>query len=194
MISLNLLPTERKELYLWRIRRKKVILAGITVISVLLYFCLPFIAINLYLYKTSNDLDREIYAYEQTPQLKEIKSIEKSTRELNSNLAAIAKLNENQVYWTDVLGEVMGKIPADVQIFSLDIAPEGNFAVVGRAKTRDGVLALEKNLKRSGNFENIQFPFDNLKTKMDADLKFTGNIRLDKFKAKEKINSLADKK
>jgi len=191
MISLNLLPPERKEAYHWRSLRKTAIFNSIIILSLLVYFCLPFIVINVYLYAKAKDLDQDIYSYEQKEKIKEINSIEKSARSINNTLVSIAKLSEDQVYWTNALEDVVNKIPSGIQIFSLEITPEGNFSLIGKAQTRDEILELEKNLKQSSNFKDIQFPFENLKKKTDVDFKFTGIFLLDNFKAKEKIKSEA---
>lgn len=191
VISLNLLPPERKESYRWRSLRKTAIFNSIIILSLLIYFCLPFIVINIYLYTKTKDLEQDIYSYEQKEKIKEINSIEKSARSINNTLVSISKINEDQVYWTSALENVVNKVPSGIQVFSLEVTPEGNFSLIGKAQTRDKILELEKNLKQSSNFKDIQFPFENLKKKTDVDFKFTGIFLLDNFKAKKRIKSEA---
>lgn len=196
MISLNLLPRERKEMFIWRVRTKSVIFWGSKVLCLLVIFCVPFFVINFYLNTQIIELSGKVFASEQTKEVKQIELLENSSKSINDTLIKINRINENQIYWTNVLSEIIKNIPSDIQIFSLEVSPDstaggtlaaskGKFTLIGEAKTRDGILALKKNLKESPSFENIESPLDNLVKRNDVDFKFVGTFILENFKAKK---------
>lgn len=193
MISLNLLPPERKEIFRWRQYVKKAILNGIRLIFLLICFFVPLFAINIYLLGEINVLNTQIDSYEKTENIHQLNSMEKSFKEINNALVKINKINEGQIYWISVFEKITAIIPPNIQIFSLQIEPDGGFVIVGNAKTREDVLEFGKRLKNSSDFSDIQTPLDNLIKSDDIDFKFTGKIMLDNFKAKggvkaEKVN------
>ncbi|MDP3056932.1 MAG: PilN domain-containing protein [bacterium] len=187
MISLNLLPPGRKEIFRWRQYIKKVILNGIGIIFLLICFSVPLFAINIYLQGEINVLDTQIDSYEKTESVHQLNSMEKSFKQINNALVKIDKIGGEQIYWIDVLEKITTIIPPNIQIFSLQIDPDGGFIVVGNAKTREDVLEFGKRLKNSSDFSNIQTPLDNLIKSDDVDFKFSGKIILDNFKAKSGV-------
>jgi len=183
MISLNLLPPERKEIFRWRQYVKKTILNGIRLIFLLICFFVPLFAINIYLLGEINILDAQIDSYEKTENIHQLNSMEKSFKEINSALVKINKINEGQIYWISVFEKITTITPPNIQIFSLQIETDGGFVIVGNAKTREDVLEFGKRLKNSSDFSDIQTPLDNLIKSDDIDFKFMGKIILDNFKA-----------
>lgn len=199
MISLNLLPQERKETFYWRSRIKSAIFWGSKILGFLVIFCLPILFISIYINNKITDLNSRISVFEQTEEMKQIDDLGKKSQNINSVLNKIDKISGNQIYWTEVLTEMIKNIPSGVRLFSLEITPvnngsetlaaeEGKFIIIGMAKTRNEVLALEKNLKSSANFKNIESPLGNLTKRSDVDFKFTGNFILNNFKANKKAN------
>lgn len=189
MLSLNLLPPERKEAFYWRGLTKGIIFWGGRILTLLVFFSLNFLMINLYLINQISGLDQEISYNEGTDSIKQLRLLEKSSKEVNNTLTNIDKVGENQIYWDDALNEVARIVPPDVQIFSLEIALDGKFSIAGKARTRDQVLSLEDNLKKSAYFKDIQSPLDNLIDRNDVDFKFMGVFLTDKFKASEKVKA-----
>lgn len=187
MISLNLLPRERKELFRWRQYTKKIILNGGKLIFLLFCFFIPFLSIYIYLFGEINSLDSQIGLYENTANMRQLNSLEKSFKEINNMFVKINKISENQIYWTSVIEELTAIMPLNVQIISLQIEPDGKFIIIGNAATREDVLEFGKRLKNSTDFGDIQTPLDNLIKRNDIDFKFSGTIILDNFIAKEKV-------
>lgn len=185
MISLNLLPFRRKELFFWRKRTKKIILNGIKMIVLLVFFIIPLYAINFYLTKEIGILNAQIEAYEKTESVRQLNLMEKSFKDINKFLIKIDKISEGQVYWSSIFKKISAIIPFNVQIFSLQIDPSGIFTITGNAKTREDVLELGKRLKSSADFSDIQAPLDNLIKSEDINFRFSGNIILDNFKKKK---------
>ncbi len=191
MLSLNLLTPERKEMFRWRTRTKSVVFWGIKILSILFVFSAHFIAINLYMGYEISKLDKDIASYENTEKVKEIRQTEESSKKINETLISINKISEEQVYWRDALEEFIGIIPANVQIFSMDIGLGGKFMVAGVAKSRKDLLYFGEKMKGSADFKNIQLPMENLTKKDDVDFQFKGDFLLDRFKGAEKIKSSA---
>lgn len=198
MISLNLLPLERKEIFLWRARTKNIIFWGFKILFFLIILCAPFLIFRIYLMEKLYILNEKNSAYEQTKETKQIEELGKSSQSINILLENVNKISENKIYWTGVLGEISKNIPSGIQIFNMEITPsavdlkifspsEGKFSISGLAKTREDVLAMEKNLKSSSSFKNIESPLGNLTKRNDVDFRFTGIFILENFKAKEII-------
>lgn len=195
MISLNLLPPERKEILYWIGLTKNVIFWGSFVFMILVFLSLPFWVSRLYLNSTLNDLDQKIGFYKYNTSLQQMSFLEKSSKNINDILMNIDKIGAEQIYWQKVLAEITGAVPAGAQIFSLELnskyasgevlsPDEGSFTIIGRAKTRDAVLALQANLEGSADFKDIQSPLENLVKKTDADFKFRGTVLFKNFKQK----------
>lgn len=163
---------------------KKVILNGIRIIFLLICFSVPLFVINIYLLGEINVLNTQIGSYEKTENMLQMNSIEKSFKDINNALAKINKISEQQILWIDVFEKITTIIPLDIQIFSLQIEPDGEFVIIGNAKKRENVLDFGKRLKSSSDFSDIQTPLDNLIKSDDIDFKFSGKIILDNFKAK----------
>ncbi len=167
---------------------------------ILVFFSLPFLIGGIYLNNATAGLDKKIDLYKYNPSLQQMSFLEKSSKNINGLLIDIDKIGAEQVYWPKVLSEIAKIIPQEAQIFSLAIdskdtsgkvlsSDEGIFTIIGRAKTRDGVLALQANLENSSDFKDIQSPLENLVKKTDADFKFRGTILLKNFKQKEFLES-----
>ncbi len=187
MISLNLLPPERKELFRWRQYTKKIILNGSKLIFLLFCFFIPLLSIYIYLLGEIKALDSQIGSSESTANVRQLNSLEKSFKKINNIFIKINKISENQIYWTSVIEKLATIIPPNAQIISLQIEPDGKFIIIGSAATREDVLEFGKRLKNSSDFSDIQTPLDNLIKRNDVDFKFSGAIMLDNFIAKEKV-------
>jgi len=185
MISLNLLPFERKEIFRWRQNTKKAISSGIKIIFLLIFFAAPLGAIDFYLTEKIKSLDDQIKLSENTETMRQLNLTEKSFKQINNALININKISEGQIYWRDVFSSLSAIMPPDIQIFSLQIGSDGFFSVIGRARNREDVLELEKRFKNSADFSNIQMPLDNLIKRENISLSFSGNIILDNFKGKK---------
>lgn len=159
--------------------------------SIFFVFSSLFLAINLYLDYQIGNLNKDIASYEDTEKVKEIRQAEAASKKINEVLTNINKISEEQIYWHDALGEFIGIIPANVQIFSMEIGLGGGFTIAGVAKTRKDLLFFEEKMKNAPEFKNIQLPLENLTKKDDVDFQFKGEFLLDKFKAVEKIKSSA---
>lgn len=189
MLSLNLLTPERKEMFYWRTLIKRVIHWGIKILLVLFIFSIHFLIINLYLDYQIGSLNKEIASYENTDKVKEIRQAEESSKKINEVLVNINKISEEQIYWQDVLDELVGIIPSNIQIFSMEIGLKGEFMISGMAKKRKDLLLFEEKLEGSSDFKNIQLPLENLTQKDDVNFQLKGDFLLDKFRAAEKIKS-----
>lgn len=195
MISLNLLPPERKKTLYWLGLTKNVIFWGSFVFAVLIFLSLPFWVSRLYLNSALDSLSQKIGFYKYSPNLQQISFLEKASKNLNALLANIDKIGAEQIYWQKILSEITSAVPSDAQIFSIELnskyasgdvlsPDEGSFTLIGRAKTREVVLALQANLEGSADFRDIQAPLENLVKKTDADFKFRGTVLFKNFKQK----------
>ncbi len=146
-------------------------------------FSVPLFLINIYLREEVNVINAKIASYENTEKINQLNLMEKSFTDINNELIRINKISQGQVYWNNVLEEIMAIIPQDIQIFSLQIEPDGGMTIIGNAKSREDVLVFGKKLKSSSNFSDIKTPLDNLTKSDDIEFKFSGKILLDNFRA-----------
>ncbi len=187
MLSLNLLPPERKEMFYWRALTKNVVSWGIKILSIFFVFSLFSLVINLSLDYQVGILDKSIASYENTENVKEVKKIEESSKRINEILININKISEEQIYWGDALTDFIGIIPDNIRIHSMNIGLGGKFVIDGTAKTRGDLLIFEEKMRNAPKFNNIQLPEENLIEKEDVDFQLKGEFLLDSFRAVEKI-------
>ena len=182
MISLNLLPRERKEIFRWRQYTKKVILNGIKTIFLLICFFVPLFAVDIYLSGEINAINTQIDSYENMISTRQMNTMEKSFKQLNNTLIKINKISSEQIGWIGVFEEINSIIPSNIQIFSLQIEPNGSFTIIGNAKTREDVLEFGKRFKESSDFSDTLMPPDVFTKKEDINFNFKGNIIFNNFK------------
>lgn len=186
MISLNLLPPERKEIFRWRQYTKKVILNGIKTIVLLICFLIPLFAVDIYLSGEISAINAQINSYENMESTRQMNTMEKSFKQLNNILVKINKISAEQVSWISVFEEINSIIPSNIQISSLQIEPNGSFVITGKAKTREDVLEFGKRFKESSNFSDTLMPPDVFTKKENINFNFKGSVILNNFKITNK--------
>lgn len=105
---------------------------------------------------------------------KTAQGVEDNVKNLNAELARYKNFRGGSAVITGVLNKLQAITPAGVSltVLSLDVAAK-KIIVSGRAVSRDDVIAMEANLKKSDFFEKVDSPLNNFLEKSDASFSFT---------------------
>ncbi len=102
-------------------------------------------------------------------------SISETTKRLNTQVAAVQKIQKRYVQWTPLVGAFSNLTPADITLHSMHISQAtGKLTFEATAKTRDAYVAYEKILQASPLFSGVQFPLQTKKT----DISFTNSATI----------------
>lgn len=180
MITLNLIPKQLKA----EIETKK---ANLSVIGM---FILSFIIVGLtyeLLYATKKILtnnfellENQNEAYEEYFSSKKNKDIEAIVGKANILFININKIQQNRVFWSNILIDLSLITPDQITINSLDLNREKNeVEIIGRAETRDQLLKYTDSLGEFKYFKNINLPSDYLISPDNITFEITANLNGD---------------
>lgn len=177
MITLNLISeTEKKilkERRLFIITKSTFIILLVTIVifTVVLFFD------KLLLNNKLKTTDSEIKSEESFIQAQQGSTLEKSIKELNSQLQTISNIEKNHINWNKAVAMIVNLVPANIQISSLVLDKDSqNFNLNGQAKTRDSLLVLQHNLESSKSITNLITPITNLTEKENISFEYTGQL------------------
>ncbi len=100
-------------------------------------------------------------------------------RQINNELNYIAKIQDNFVYWSNLIEELTKITPNDVTFYSIKANDSKKVIITGRTKLRDSLLRLKDSMENSSTFKNIDFPLKNILEKTDIDFSITADINLE---------------
>lgn len=168
MLTINLLPKERKENYRYREVNRMIILVCFLVLAVLALAVLGAVSLKAMVNAQKNSAEQNL-AQKKT-QLDLLSSDKTRIEQLNNSMAEIKKLMQSQTDWNKVLQEIASKTPVDVQLSKLSLgsaSKEANPApdaaggtqinLGGQAASRRSVMKFKDQLERTGNFQNLTF-------------------------------------
>lgn len=172
MISLNLIPKDKKaELGLanFFITLKNIIILFL-IITIL-------VAISLLAIKAALQNHFNIIVGQSTLTTQFASSFNKGVQQFNRKVAAVKNIQNNYIVWTDFLIEFSKLIPNGTTINSIDVSAD-KILISGQAKDRQDLLDLEKNLKKSKLFTNVEVPLEDLLKKSDIDFNIKSDVNL----------------
>lgn len=104
-------------------------------------------------------------------------------REINAKIASVSQIQSDYVFWSYLLEEILKTTPSSVSFhsFSLDKNSK-SIQLSGNAKTREGLLAFEQNLKNNKIFQGIDFPIKNILQKNDINFEINFNFDMNELK------------
>ena len=182
-ISINLLPKNKKD-DIERTKRFKSILGWEFIILLILALFFAFLFGINYLIKVnmqistnadSNDLSGDQYTV--------IKKYESKFLDINNQLAAIAKVDKDQLYWSELFLRLNRATPDHIEITTLSTKDYAVF-LVGKAATREDLLAYKEKLVGEGCFSNVILPLSNLVSKENIDFQLDFKVDKDCLKMK----------
>ena len=175
MINLNIIPEElKKTIKLKEIYRsyKKLILASSLS---LIFFIGIYYAAFFYLDSHLNEI--QIISSNLN---KNTENYSKQISSINSKLDYIEEMQHENIKWIDLLTDLSSQVNPGILIQSINsIKSENTLNIRGEAKTRDSLLAFEKNLKSLSYLSNINIPLRTLIEK--EDIKFDINVKIDLY-------------
>lgn len=177
MINLNLLSTKEKD----RIKLKKnflltknvIFVISLALIIIIISLLSTRIILNIYAKDFEKTLENEKNLLSTTKRA----SLEKSTKELNTQLNMISYIQKEYVKWSKILIDSAKVVPNGVKINSLELNKNNKkVTILGLAKNREVLLEFQNNLKNLNYFANITSPLSNLLTKENIEFQFTGEL------------------
>jgi Tfp pilus assembly protein PilN len=167
-LLLNLLPPQKKAelrlafLYSFLQSMALLLLIGVSIGSFSL------LSARFMMKKNLSDVSRR-----NAPETQEFKTVSETIKSINAHMTRLEVLNDQFNDWTRLLLAVEQAVPPGVVVAQLTVAPTGSVTLSGDSETRDGVLALRRNLESNSLFRNIQSPLSNILQRTDVRFEFT---------------------
>lgn len=174
MISLNLLPNQKKE----ELKFRKIYLMSQKILFILLIFTFFLSVIillaNLILANAFNDTAFSSSLVNATGKLSKY-----DLAQTNKMVNNIKGVQDKFVNYDDLMIKITEMIPNNITLNHLSIDTEKNkVSLSGHANTRDALIVLQDNLKNSDFFDNLKSPISNLLEKKDIDFNITVDLKI----------------
>lgn len=180
MIKINLLPQGRKEEIKWHQASRLVIFYGIIILMAAGIFISLLFAVQIFLQRELSSLDGKIQLKQKSIRTQELKDLEIQIKAFNGEILKLNKIQAEHIYYSEFLENFTKIIPKDIQLFVLDIqradknSKENLYKVsmIGKAKTREDLLAFKKALEKTDDFQDLYLPLSSLTKRYDVDFTF----------------------
>lgn len=114
-----------------------------------------------------------------------VKNLTQFEQEVEENYAfiekakAINKEEENRIWWSKVLGELASLASGGVRFEKFEVSEKDpkEIRITGVANTREEIISLESQLKRSGFYKEVVAPVSNLTSKDNVNFEFTLKLK-----------------
>ncbi len=154
MITLNLLPPERKQ-YLAQRRRNRITLeAGIGAVVILLLSTTALLGTSILLNSQVASQKADI---EQTKdQLKRYTKIEQAIQTIRDRVASLATEEKVRLPWSSIAEDLANAVPEGVQLTQVSFSTSGmpHLQIGGKADNKEKVAVLRERLEFSERFES----------------------------------------
>jgi len=184
MIALNLLPPEEKENLLSNRLSRKITLLGINFIALLAIFIFLLIAIlfaiNIKLKIAQDNLE----VIQNNLKIEKFKNLQLTIKQINDEIDSLDKIQTNYRHYSEFLKDITAIIPSTIFVKKISIDTQNKVILEGWSQSRDSLLALQENLKKSNNFEKIENPLTNLVKPINIDFQLSFFIKENAFQHK----------
>jgi len=167
-INLDLLPQNKKN----EIRKEKLFRA---ILRKDFLFLFPWLVLILLLagvyYLLGIQRREELASYEFAKgqnQYQQLNKYDDDFKKINEAANLLLELQGGHLHWSYVLTCLSADVPAEIKIDSL-ATKNFNVYLIGKAKSRDGLLEFKSNLEKDDCFEGVNVPLSNLVVKEDVD-------------------------
>jgi Tfp pilus assembly protein PilN len=209
MIKINLLSPLDKENMKWE-KVNNLLLQGIVgVLFTEIIFVAAFMFCLEYLRIEESVASSQLSVIENQDNTKEVASMEKNLKDYNGKINSIYSIQKNHLGWSFLMDGIAALVPEGSKLSNITVSDEDakpvaasaedtsatttaakpvaeakrfKIAISGNAKTRDSLLALEDNLKKSQLFEDVKFADSNYVKSVDVDFIYEFYV------PKEKLN------
>lgn len=195
MIKINLLSPLDKENLKWEKANNLAIKCIIWTVLAQVVFVGVFLFSVEYLKTEKDAVAAQSAALNSLPETREVNAIERDLKLDKSKVEGIYAIQSGHIGWTSLFENISKLTPAGVRLESISSQDEPKkvdnatgaatgqavkvkderiqIEIVGNAKTRDLLLTLEKNLKSSDMFFDLQYDTANYVESVDIDFKYT---------------------
>ncbi len=197
MIKINLLSPWDKENLKWEKINNLVAQNIVAILFVETAFVAVFFFSAEYLKVEQSSVSSQIASIEDQVGIKEVKKMEADLAGYKEELNTISNIQKEHLNWTLLFENISNLVPEGVRLQSVSSQAEAvnddknktkninsnrfRIELAGKAKTRDDLLALEKNLKSSEMFSDLEYNDSNYVNAVDVDFKYIFYINKDKL-------------
>lgn len=154
MISLNLLPTDRKHRVAVAQEQARWIPAIVEVMLVAVFLTGGTFFLHSLLEIRAQNLNNQLLSLQTSGQRK-LADIVTQTTKLNTAIALLDGKVKTARSWSTDLGTIMKLLPPDVTVTSLSVSAAGQVHLEGIAKTRLSFLSLQEILTETSTLKNV---------------------------------------
>lgn len=174
MINLNLLPTIKKEELKFQFMRAKFFSLFIIIFTGLLVLVIFLIGAQIFLNYQLSDIKEQVKDREKANETTTLEELKTGVNNLNKKIAALDKIQTEQIRWSEILVSLSREIPFDLRLIEVGIERSSKKVVIkGEARNRNAVLTLENNLKNSSIIDRVEAPLSNIITRENLTFGFT---------------------
>lgn len=166
MKEINLLPEKYKK------KRKskpgKYIKTAITVLIVVaLIFLAKGIKSKLQQLESKSVAVNLIYIEDLAPLINEKQTLEEIETDINNKYNLYLKLVDEKILWSEILLEIAGIMPKNVQINNIFLSAEDNITLSGQTPSTTSIAQFITDLNKSPYFKNIDLKFITAETGLE---------------------------
>ncbi|RJQ13909.1 hypothetical protein C4553_02035 [Candidatus Parcubacteria bacterium] len=178
MITINLLPPEKKKDYRTELNRRLIVFYSVGLLVVLGIFVSLLLSINLYLSIESGTLNEEIATLESLPRNKELRKLELTLRDLSATLANTSAVKKELSPIHGFFNDLAAARPTGVYLLSFSFDRQQLKASLrGFAPTRNEVIRFKENLEKVGWVAGVESPLSNVIRERDINFDFSIDLK-----------------
>lgn len=165
MLSLNIIPNELKKEIILKQLIKSVRIILVCLSASTLIYALVLLGCRLILESHFKEISTQNVIV-----TKSTDNYSKQIKEISKQVADIANIQQNNIYWSPLIKTLFNNIPNDIALNKVTFSkPDNSLNIGGTAKTRDGLIGLRQYLENNNNFNVVSFPVQNLIEKENID-------------------------
>lgn len=171
---INLLPPQEKERIYGALFKRQVHTFGLTAAVILVGGAVLILNTFAFLKIQIRELKQVLRAEVAAAETQSAQAIEESVKTLNVQLSGYSDFRRDAVSPTLIFSKIEELMPGGARLTALLVnAADKKIILAGRADTRENVMFLENNLKKSDFFERVESPLSNFLEKTDPAFSFT---------------------
>lgn len=171
---INLLPLPEKEKIYGALFKRQVHTFGLTAVVIFIGGAVLVLNTFAFLKIQIRELRQVLRTEVASAETQNAQVIEESVKTLNVQLSRYSDFRQKSVSPTLIFSKIEGLMPGGASLTTMLVnAADRKIILAGRADTREDVMFLENNLKKSDFFERVESPLSNFLEKTDPAFSFT---------------------
>lgn len=167
-IFLNLLPEEKKIEIERNKKFKLIIWQEFIFLFIVVFFICMLASTNLVLKVEFSGMESAANIEKSQEKYQELQSSESEFSQANSKIKTLVKLDKSHLHWTNVLRALDAAVTDEITLSEL-ATDNLQVTIIGKAKTRDGLLRLKEDIAKSDCFADVKIPLSDLVQKEDVE-------------------------